>query len=41
MLLQFVDLSSPEKPENRIELIDIMATPSEVVQVYKHPIQSL
>lgn len=41
MLLQFVDLSSLEKPENSIELIDIMATPADVVHVYKHPTQSL
>lgn len=41
MLLQFVDHSSPEKLENRIELTDITVTPADVVQVYKHPIQTL
>lgn len=36
-----MDHSSPEKLENRIELIDIMATPTDVLQVYKNPTQNL
>lgn len=36
-----MDHSSPEKLENRTELTDIVITSADVVQVYKHPIQSL
>lgn len=40
-VIAFVDHSSPEKFKTRIELIDIMPTPTDVLQVYKNPTQNL
>lgn len=40
-VIAFVDHLSPKKLENRIELIDIMATPTDLLQVYKNPTQNL